>query len=173
MTNTIGKSVTASGISEVLKSWVMVILTLGFVGFYGLALSGKLKPLADVSMVSRIEPIIFVIIGYYFGRLPSQQNEKTLKDEIHRQTQKADAAQQAKENLLETRESLEEKLKNINATLEVGLNASRADLHNNAVIKGDRTASELALRNSVAAARRILDVKYSGLTSAQRTSMEK
>ena len=30
---------------------------------------GMLKPLADEKMALRLEPIIFVIIGYYFGRL--------------------------------------------------------------------------------------------------------
>ena len=157
MTNTTQNNVSAFGISEALKSWVMVILTLCFVALYALALTGRLKPLEDVSMVSRIEPIIFVIIGYYFGRLPSQQNEKSLKDEIDRQTQKADAAQQAKENALQTREALEEKLRNINTALEVGLNPSRTELHNNAVTQGDKTTDELALRCSVAAARRIFD----------------
>jgi hypothetical protein len=157
VTNTTQENLTAFGITEALKSWVMVILTLAFAALYGLALIGKLKPLADVSMVSRIEPIIFVIIGYYFGRLPSQQNEKTLKEEIIRHTQKADAAQHAKENALQTREAVEEKLKNINATLEVGLNPSRTELHNNAITEGDRTSDELALRHSVAAAQRILN----------------
>lgn len=157
MTNTTQEDFTAFGMPEALKNWVMVILTLGFVALYGLALVGKLKPLTDVSMVSRIEPIIFVIIGYYFGRLPSQQNEKTLKEEISRQTQKADAAQHAKENALQTREALEEKLRNINVTLEGGINPSRTELHNNAIIEGNRTTDELALRNSVAAARRILN----------------
>lgn len=157
MTNTTQNNVSAFSITEALKSWVMVILTLGFVALYGLALIGKLKPLPDVSMVSRIEPIIFVIIGYYFGRLPSQQNEKILKEEMIRQTQKADAAQHAKENAVQTREALEAKLTNINATLEVGLNPSRTELHNNEGTQGDRTTSELALRHSVAAAQRILD----------------
>jgi hypothetical protein len=157
VTNTTQENLTALGITEALKSWVMVILTLGFVALYGLALVGKLRPLADVSMVSRIEPIILVIIGYYFGRLPSQQNEKTLNEEISRQTQKADAAQHAKENALQTREALEEKLKNINATLEVGLR--RTELHKNAVTQGERTTDEVALRHSVAVARRILDAK--------------
>jgi len=117
VTSTSQENLTTSGIGEALKSWVMVILTLGFVSLYGLALIGKLKPLADVSMVSRIEPIIFVIIGYYFGRLPALQNEKTLKDEIHRQTQKADAAQHAKEQVIQAREAAEERLKNIKAAL--------------------------------------------------------
>lgn len=104
-------------LSEAIKDWVMVFLTLGFVVLYGLALLGKLRPLADPSMVSRLEPIIFVIIGYYFGRLPSQQNEQTLKEEIARQTQRADAAQHAKETALQSREALEEKVKNARTAL--------------------------------------------------------
>jgi uncharacterized membrane protein YccC len=104
-------------ITSALKSWMMVTLTLVFVILYGAALIGWLKPLADEKMVMRLEPIIFVIIGYYFGRLPAQQNEKTLKDEITRQTQKADAAQHAKEQSQQVREALEEKLKNASASL--------------------------------------------------------
>lgn len=142
-------------IADALKSWVMVLLTLTFVLLYGLALIGKLKPLADVSMVSRLEPIIFVIIGYYFGRLPAQQNERTLKEEIGRQTQKADAAQHAKEQALQTREAAEERLKNVNAALSsVG---GIAKMH----ISGDRLSKEpengdAALRHSVAATLNIL-----------------
>jgi len=104
-------------LSEIIKDWVMVFLTLGFVVLYGLALLGRLRPLADASMVSRLEPIIFVIIGYYFGRLPGQQNEQTLKEEIGRQTQRADAAQHAKETALQSREALDEKVKNARTAL--------------------------------------------------------
>lgn len=103
--------------SDSLKSWMMVALTLIFVFLYAAALVGWLKPLPDAAMVSRLEPIIFVIIGYYFGRLPAQQNEKTLKDEINRQTQKADAAQQIKEKAQQEREVLEEKIKNARIAL--------------------------------------------------------
>ena len=97
----------------------MLFLTIAFVILYALALSGRLKPLPDTSLVARLEPIIFVIIGYYFGRIPGQQNENTLKTEIARQTQRADAAQHAKEQALQSREALDEKLKNVNAVLDV------------------------------------------------------
>ena len=103
--------------TDVIKGWLMILLTVAFVVLYGLALMGKIRPLADISIVSRIEPIIFVIIGYYFGRSPATQNERTLKDEITRQTQKADAAQYAKEQALQSREVFEEKLKNVNLAL--------------------------------------------------------
>ena len=103
--------------SDTLKNWIMVVLTLVFISLYGAALVGWLKPLADEKMVLRLEPIIFVIIGYYFGRLPGQQNEKTLQQEVGRQTQRADASQSAKEQALQTTEALEEKLKNVKVTL--------------------------------------------------------
>ncbi len=104
-------------IGDALKGWIMTLLTLTFVSLYAAALFGWLKPLTDFTMTARLEPIIFVIVGYYFGRLPAQQNEKTLKGEINRQTQKADAAQFAKEKTLKEREVLEEKIKNAKSVL--------------------------------------------------------
>jgi len=108
---------TGKDTSDILKSWMMVALTFIFVFLYAAALTGWLKPQPDVAMITRLEPIIFVIIGYYFGRLPAQQNEKTLKDEITRQTQKTDAAQQIKEKAQQDREVLEEKIKNARVAL--------------------------------------------------------
>ena len=143
--------------AEALKGWVMVLLALGFVVLYGLALVGKLKPLSDASMVTRLEPIIFVIIGYYFGRLPGQQNEKTLKDEIGRQTQKADAAQHAKETALQSREALEEKIKNVNASLTSAAPANSAIRFADEIHKPDGPIKEEALRYSVSAALRIVN----------------
>ena len=110
-----------SNIMNALKSWTMVVITLIFVLLYCAALLGWIKPLTDERMITRLEPIIFVIIGYYFGRLPAQSNEKTLKDEVTRQTQRADAAQHAKEQAQQTREALEEKIKNVQATLSSAL----------------------------------------------------
>ena len=95
----------------------MVVLTLVFITLYGAALTGLLKPLTDEKMVLRLEPIIFVIIGYYFGRLPGIQNEKALQQEINRLTQRYDAAQSAKEQALQVNEAMEEKLKNVKVVL--------------------------------------------------------
>ena len=142
--------------AETLKNWIMVVLTLVFISLYGAALIGWLKPLADEKMVMRLEPIIFVIIGYYFGRLPGQQNEKTLKQEISRQTQRADAAQSAKEQALQSNEALEEKVKNVKATLtserSVAATISGSDLFRSGGI-----AQEEGLRHVVGAALRILN----------------
>ena len=119
MTSGITRPTPPPAASDTLKNWIMVVLTLVFITLYGAALTGVLKPLADEKMVLRLEPIIFVIIGYYFGRLPGQQNERTLKQEINRQTQRGDAAQSAKEQALQTNEAMEEKMRNVKATLNV------------------------------------------------------
>ena len=131
----------------------MVALTLLFVLLYAAALTGWLKPLADERMITRLEPVIFVIIGYYFGRLPAQATEHTLKGEIARQTQKADAAQHAKEQAQRTAEALEEKVKNARAALTAAAPAAalRAESSAAALPGGD------GLRHSVSAALSVLN----------------
>lgn len=145
------------GTADMLKGWTMVVLTFVFVLLYGAALFGWLKPLSDVTMITRLEPIIFVIIGYYFGRLPAQQNEKTLKDEIGRQTQKADAAQHAKEQAQQSREAVEEKMKNVNAALTSAAPTTSAAKFAEDVHKAGGPINENGLRYSVGAALRILN----------------
>lgn len=135
----------------------MIALTLIFVLLYASALIGWLKPLADEKMIVRLEPIIFVIIGYYFGRLPSQQNETTFKREIARQTQKADAAQHAKEQAQQTREALEEKVKNAKATLTAATPGITARSLAEGVDKTGAPLKEDALRHSVIAALSVLN----------------
>ena len=142
--------------ADTLKNWIMVVLTLVFISLYGAALIGWLKPLADEKMVMRLEPIIFVIIGYYFGRLPGQQNERTLKQEINRQTQRADASQSAKEQALQSNEALEAKLHSVKAALSsehsVGVTASGGGIFG---VAG--RPQEEGLRYVVGAAMRILN----------------
>jgi hypothetical protein len=97
--------------SEILKNWIMVVLTLVFIALYGAALVGWLKPLTDDKMVLRLEPIIFVIIGYYLRAFAWPTKRETLKQEIGRQTFRADATQSAKEQALQSNEAMEEKMK--------------------------------------------------------------
>lgn len=143
--------------ADALRSWTTVVLTLAFVLLYGAALVGWLKPLTDEKMVLHLEPIIFVIIGYYFGRLPGQQNEKTLKDEISRQTQKADAAQHAKEQAQQAREAFEEKIKNIRTALASAAPGMAARGQRENVNKAGGPVKDEVLRHSAAVALNILD----------------
>ena len=104
--------------SEMLRDWSVVILLLIFVVLYALAFTGKLDPFKDNSMLLRFEPIIFILVGYYFGRLPARHNERVLNDEIARQVQRADAAQFAKEKAQQERDALEERIRNASRTLK-------------------------------------------------------
>jgi hypothetical protein len=129
----------------------MVVLTLALVLLYAAALIGWIKPLADEKMALRLEPIIFVIVGYCFGRLPAQQNERTLKHEIDRHAQKVDAVQAAKEQALQTLAALEEKVKNVTAAVAPVKSRKRLDARS-----GKQGADE-ALDGSLVAALEILN----------------
>jgi len=106
-------------IQDAVRTWVMVALTFIFAALYVGALFGLIPGSAkqDQQTLTRIESVVFVIIGYYFGRLPAQATEKTLKDEIHRQTQKADQAEEKKGDAQQQSQALEEKVKNAKAAL--------------------------------------------------------
>jgi deoxyribose-phosphate aldolase len=139
-----------SGKTDALRSWIMVVLTLALVLLYAAVLLGWFKPMADEKMALRLEPIIFVIIGYCFGRLPSQQNEQTLKEEISRHAQKVDAVQATKEQALETLAALEEKVKNVTTAIKPA--ASRQQLERSGTHGVDDK-----LRGSLVAALEILN----------------
>jgi len=100
----------------------MMILTLVFFTLFGLALMQWLNPI-DAKMLTRLESIIFVMIGYYFGRLPSLQNEKTLTGKISRQTMFADAAELQAQPVIRSNEALSERLKNLRVVLSDGNDA--------------------------------------------------
>jgi hypothetical protein len=121
-------------------SWVMVLLTLVFIALYGVVLFGGFNHLLDDRMISHLEPVIFVVIGYFFGRLPSRHNEKALKEEFSRQTLKTEAAQQAKEQIQQAREALEEKVKNVRAILM--FSATKASSASGGPIKSSADSSD-------------------------------
>jgi|GEM_PF-3775396 len=60
-------------IASSLRGLATVALTLAFAVLYGAIFLGWVKPVADGRLVNRLEPIILVIMFYYFGRLLSQQ----------------------------------------------------------------------------------------------------
>jgi hypothetical protein len=131
-------------------------LAAGFTLLYVASLFGWLRAPADERMVARLEPIIFVIIGYYFGRLPAHQNEKTLKEEAARQTQRADAAQHAKEQAQQSREVLEEKIKNALGALAPAASSAGGRATFEATDRTSAASPDEALRHAVAATFNIL-----------------
>lgn len=141
MHNTLGEGSRNRYIPEVLQSWIMTMVALLFLFLYITVIVGWIKPSADEKTLNHLEPIIFVVVGYYFGRMPSQHNETLLKEEIKRQTQRAEAAQSIKEKAEQAREVLEEKIKTTKTILvsssanlksfELGLNKTKEGLAEN------------------------------------------
>ncbi|HEU0079283.1 MAG TPA: hypothetical protein VFQ76_16630 [Longimicrobiaceae bacterium] len=147
-----------------LRSWVMIGLPAVFVALYVAALFGVIDPLPDNAVVLRLEPIVAVIIGYYFGRVPGEKNEKALKEAVSRETAKAKEEEQKKEKAQQEKTSAEREA----ARLDQKVNSTRAALAGAAgdVPQADAAGIEGTMRGSaappvgqdaVAAALRVLD----------------
>jgi hypothetical protein len=79
------------------KSMVIVVLTFVFVGLYIAAMFGRLGVSPDEKSIALLQPVVYVIIGYYFGRMPSEANEKRLQKEADTKgAQAADATAKVK-----------------------------------------------------------------------------
>jgi len=150
------KTATGRATWEKLKHWAMTMLTLVFISLYGLALLGWLRPSANLTMAGRLEPIILVIIGYYFGRFSSEQAESALKEEINRHAHMASEAQHAKERALQIRQTLEEKLRNVRTALLSSPGTGEKAPSEEAQKNGGRTRDD-CLRFSVATALSIIN----------------
>jgi hypothetical protein len=153
---------------DALRNRVMVSLTAAFILLYIAALLGWIPPLPDDRVVVRLEAIVGVIIGYYFGRVPGEKIEKTLKEEVNRQAGKAKEEERKKEHAREEKASaeqaamaLEQKVRSTHAVLAP---AAAPALK---TVESDATAALRAsdvppmgrddVRQTVAAAIRVLD----------------
>ncbi len=114
--------------AETIRNWLMSALSLVFIVLYVAALVGWLRPISDITMLSRLEPIIFVIIGYFLARLPALQNEKTHREEIDRQIKRSDEAYQLKERAQLKLEALEERIGNARSLLEREISKSQSNV---------------------------------------------
>jgi type VI protein secretion system component VasK len=76
------------------RKWIVVILTIIFIGFYICAIADIWKgdTPATNKIITLLQPIVYVIIGYYFGRVPAEKAEKQLKDEAKEKGKQADEA---------------------------------------------------------------------------------
>lgn len=153
-----GKDGKGQSMNDGVRTWMMVILTAVFVLLYVGALFGLISGVdtpEELQTLTRIESIVFVIIGYYFGRLPAQATEKTLKGEIERQSQKADQAEEEKGAAEGEKQALQEKMKNAKAALTASMpDAPTAKL---AINLSQAPPPPDALRQSVIAAVKVLE----------------
>jgi hypothetical protein len=138
-----------------IRSWTMVGLTALFVVLYVFALLGSFPEASDNFALQKLEPILFAIVAYYFGRVPGQKAEAALDGE---QKQRKQAETQATEQQVEA-EKAKEKIRNAKAALAssvpepVGAEGSFAA----ALTTGTKGVDERSVRHAAAAAMSILE----------------
>lgn len=93
------------------NQWPFVVFALIFISFYASVSVGWLRPIADLSILSRLEPIIFVVIGFYFGRSSSVENENALQQQKAVEIRKADQAIEERDRVKKEYEILSERMK--------------------------------------------------------------
>lgn len=96
-------------ITETVRTWTMLFITVVFVLLYGLTVIGVVTA---ANAMQNLQPIVFVIIGYFFGRLPSAKVESFLKEQVAYHANAETAAKQAEKKAAENTTKLEEKIDN-------------------------------------------------------------
>lgn len=146
-----------------LKSWVMVVLTLLFVALYGAALMGWLKAAPDEKLLLHLQPIIAVIFGYYFGRLPGEQNENNLKAQVSQQTGQVETARNSEQEAIKAKaehqtvlQRAEQKLDDVRATLQSVAPGGTVAESVRTLSASPSSADKESVRGAVAAALNIL-----------------
>lgn len=74
------------------KTTVIVTLTVVFVGLYIAAMFGWTSWKPDGAAIPLLQPVVYVIIGYYFGRIPAEATERKLRSDVETNAQKANKA---------------------------------------------------------------------------------
>jgi hypothetical protein len=102
---------------ETIKTLGILIIAIVFVSLYALIVTGMIRPIGDITVLSRIEPMVFVVVGYFLSRLQAGHYEQTLKEELRRQTLRAESAQSEKERVEVEKEGIEERMRNVRTAL--------------------------------------------------------
>jgi len=150
MANANAKS--GNGGGDTLKTAIAALLTVVFIGLYIYGIWGVWHgstPNNDKA-ITLLQPIVYVIVGYYFGRMPSEKVEKQLKDEAKDKGQAADAANAEANRVVSKLQMVRSVLAGVSAT-----DAPRSGFTAN--LAGVRSAPEETLRVSVAQAISMID----------------
>ncbi len=140
-----------------MKKIVVVALTALFVVLYVLAIVGNRWSPND-SAVRLLQPIVYVIIGYFFGRMPSEANEKAQRAETDRQAGNANAAREAERAGATKQARLETKIRGAQALLsspDLGIGGTQSEFA--AKLSQGKADPSDALRHTVAAALQLLE----------------
>jgi uncharacterized protein YdbL (DUF1318 family) len=131
------------------KTVTMILLTIVFVVLYVLGFVGWPKFAIDKDVVGQVGPIVAVIIGYYFGRLPAEANEQALQNQ-------ADQARGAQLQAQSDRDRLSAKVDATRAALSAAVPAAQPG-QLVATLSGPVAPDAAAVRGAAVAALKVLD----------------
>lgn len=100
-----------------LYRWLSLIVALMFVSLYAAVSIGWLRPTSDISSLTRLEPILFLFVGYYFALSFSMADKRGLREEVERQKLRADDEAAARQAAEQATNFLTEKIKNADCVL--------------------------------------------------------
>ncbi len=103
---------------EVTLRWTMIVVSLTFLILYAAALAGWLRPMGENSIVARLEPIIFLLIGFYFGLVSISSISRSRKKELDRTRERLDELQLTKEQIQRERDAFAERISNAKVALD-------------------------------------------------------
>lgn len=133
------------------KKTIIVVLTVVFVALYVTAIVGTSKWDSDTMAIQLLQPIVYVIIGYFFGRMPSEPTEKALRKDAQEKGKQADDAK-AEASQVST------KLKSVRAILSGAAGGDAPQAKGFAqTLSGTRATSEDALKITVSHALNVID----------------
>ena|SRR5713101_5069849 len=146
------------------KDWIVVVLTVVFVALYVLALVGVMKLPSDDKLVVQIAPIISVIIGYYFGRIPGEKNEQTLRQQVdatrgerEQAVAQKNQAQNERNDAVQQRERFATKIADARAALSAAAPAAPPELLAATLGGGAAPTDPEAVRNAATACLKVLE----------------
>ncbi|MEQ1764253.1 MAG: hypothetical protein ABL984_14070 [Pyrinomonadaceae bacterium] len=133
------------------RVWPMAVLTIVFLSLYLSALIGWLRPISDITMIARLEPILFLIFGYYFGRVPAREADQRLQKEYDHLFRKHELANRQREQSKAEKEAVEEKIRNVRIALRSELSELESEVrsdecHSRSELRGSAHAIETAIK---------------------------
>jgi hypothetical protein len=138
------------------KNWIIYILTAIFVVCYLLALFDVIQATPNDKIVGQLAPIVAVIIGYYFGRLPGAKNEATLKEQVDRKSKEADDAHAAKDEAMTAKTAALQKIHDAVVALSASAPAAPLEDLVATLSAGPQAPQEAGLRSATLSALKIL-----------------
>ena len=119
-------STTARGRSDIGPT-LLALFTIILLSLYFAALTGWLRPVSDLTMIARLEPFLFLIFGFYLGRIPLRERDRGRRKANEDLLRKLEVALLQKDQANLERVVVEEKIRNARIALQSEVSSPARD----------------------------------------------